>query len=220
MLPGFFPRIVEMAEQGAARLADLGYSNVSLLSGGLAAWREAGYEVFSGVNVPSKAFGEFVEITYGTPRLPAEEVKAMADAGADMVILDSRPFDEDHRMNIPGGVGTPGAELVHRRARALCGFPDGPEVTVQDLIAERYRGIRPAPGYPAQPDHSEKPTLWQILGVEAAVGIRLTESFAMDPAASVSGLLLTTEAMVAEMPKEEAPPMPDMGGMGGMGGMM
>ncbi len=126
-----------LAEQGAARLAELGYGDVSLLSGGLAAWREAGYEVFSGVNVPSKAFGEFVEITYGTPRLPAEEVKAMADAGADMVILDSRPFDEYHRMNIPGGIDAPGAELVHR----VADLAPNPETTVVVNCAGRTRSI-------------------------------------------------------------------------------
>ena len=126
-----------LAEQGAARLTELGYSDVSLLSGGLAAWRDAGYEVFSGVNVPSKAFGEFVEITYGTPRLPAEEIKAMADAGADMVILDSRPFDEYHRMNIPGGIDTPGAELVHR----VADLAPNPETTVVVNCAGRTRSI-------------------------------------------------------------------------------
>lgn len=126
-----------LASEGAARLVELGYSDVSLLSGGLAAWRDAGYEVFSGVNVPSKAFGEFVEITYGTPRLPAEEVKAMADAGADMVILDSRPFDEFNSMNIPGGIDTPGAELVHRVADLV----PNPETTVVVNCAGRTRSI-------------------------------------------------------------------------------
>lgn len=126
-----------LAEQGAARLAELGYGDISLLSGGLAAWRDAGYEVFSGVNVPSKAFGEFVEITYGTPRLPAEEVKAMADAGADMVILDSRPFDEYRHMNIPGGIDTPGAELVHR----LADLAPNPETAVVVNCAGRTRSI-------------------------------------------------------------------------------
>ena len=57
-----------------------------------------------------------------------------------------------------------------------------------DLIAEKYRGIRPAPGYPACPDHTEKRTLFDLLGVEEITGIELTESFAMTPAASVSGL--------------------------------
>jgi 5-methyltetrahydrofolate--homocysteine methyltransferase len=58
----------------------------------------------------------------------------------------------------------------------------------EDLIEEKYRGIRPAPGYPAQPDHTEKRTLFNLLDAERSVGIRLTDSFAMHPAASVSGL--------------------------------
>src|SRR5207245_734695 len=58
----------------------------------------------------------------------------------------------------------------------------------EDLIGEKYRGIRPAAGYPACPDHTEKGTLWQLLDVEEAADIRLTESYAMWPAASVSGL--------------------------------
>jgi 5-methyltetrahydrofolate--homocysteine methyltransferase len=60
-----------------------------------------------------------------------------------------------------------------------------------DLIGEQYRGIRPAPGYPAQPDHTEKATLFRLLDVERAIGIKLTESFAMWPGASVSGLYLS-----------------------------
>ena len=81
------------------------------------------------------------------------------------------------------------AERLHSRARAACGF-DEAALPIQDLIAERYRGIRPAPGYPAQPDHSEKLTLWELLDVEAATGIVLTENYAMTPAASVSGIYL------------------------------
>ena len=81
------------------------------------------------------------------------------------------------------------AERLHSRARAACGF-DEAALSIEDLIAERYRGIRPAPGYPAQPDHSEKRTLWRLLDVEAATGIVLTETFAMTPAASVSGIYL------------------------------
>jgi 5-methyltetrahydrofolate--homocysteine methyltransferase len=80
------------------------------------------------------------------------------------------------------------AELLHRRARRDWGFGRAERLSNEDLIAERYRGIRPAAGYPACPDHTEKATLWKLLDVEKATGIRLTESFAMWPAASVSGL--------------------------------
>ncbi len=79
------------------------------------------------------------------------------------------------------------AELFHKRAREACGFGKVENLTHEDLIRERYRGVRPAPGYPACPDHTEKPLLFDLLGVEAATGIRLTESCAMYPASSVSG---------------------------------
>src|SRR5258708_5658930 len=79
------------------------------------------------------------------------------------------------------------AELFHKRAREFCGYGKTENLSYQDLIRERYRGIRPAPGYPACPDHTEKPILFKLLGVEAATGIILTESCAMHPASSVSG---------------------------------
>jgi 5-methyltetrahydrofolate--homocysteine methyltransferase len=68
------------------------------------------------------------------------------------------------------------------------GYGVDEQLEPEDLIRERYRGIRPAAGYPACPDHSEKQTLWELLDVEAQAGITLTESCAMSPAASVSGL--------------------------------
>lgn len=79
------------------------------------------------------------------------------------------------------------AELMHERARRDWGFGGREQLSKEDLIGEKYRGIRPAPGYPACPDHTEKRTLWQLLGVDEATSIRLTESCAMWPAASVSG---------------------------------
>jgi 5-methyltetrahydrofolate--homocysteine methyltransferase len=82
------------------------------------------------------------------------------------------------------------AELLHQRARADWGHGDAGSLSHEDLLHERYRGIRPAPGYPACPDHSEKRTLFGLLGAEEAAGIRLTESCAMHPAAAVSGLYL------------------------------
>ncbi|MDP7305543.1 MAG: vitamin B12 dependent-methionine synthase activation domain-containing protein, partial [Pirellulaceae bacterium] len=79
------------------------------------------------------------------------------------------------------------AEMLHRRARQDWGFGTGEILSSDDLIAEKYRGIRPAPGYPACPDHTEKRTLFNLLAAEANTGIELTESFAMLPAASISG---------------------------------
>jgi 5-methyltetrahydrofolate--homocysteine methyltransferase len=78
------------------------------------------------------------------------------------------------------------AELTHKRARDAWGYGQDEHFSADDLIHEPYRGIRPAPGYPACPDHTEKQLLWELLGAERT-GIRLTENFAMYPAASVSG---------------------------------
>lgn len=79
------------------------------------------------------------------------------------------------------------AELMHKKARDFCGYGRTENLAMEDIIREKYRGIRPAPGYPACPDHTEKPVLFQLLGAETATGITLTESCAMSPASSVSG---------------------------------
>jgi 5-methyltetrahydrofolate--homocysteine methyltransferase len=80
------------------------------------------------------------------------------------------------------------AEFLHRRVRQEWGYGKAEHLTNEELIREQYRGIRPAAGYPACPDHTEKWTLWQLLNAEKNTGIRLTESCAMWPGASVSGL--------------------------------
>ena len=79
------------------------------------------------------------------------------------------------------------AECLHHKALKLGLWRNGKSYQ-GSLIREKYRGIRPAPGYPAQPDHTEKLTIWQVLDVERRTGIRLTESLAMYPGSSVSGL--------------------------------
>jgi rhodanese-related sulfurtransferase len=126
-----------LAQKAAERIAGLGYTNVSLLDGGLAGWRTAGGEIFIDVNVPSKAFGELVEARRHTPSLAAEEVKELIDREADIVILDARRFEEYRTMSIPGGVSVPGAELALRVA-ALA--PD-PGTTVIVNCAGRTRSI-------------------------------------------------------------------------------
>jgi len=80
------------------------------------------------------------------------------------------------------------AEYLHQRVRAEWGYGKDEKLSVDDLIAEKYRGIRPAPGYPSQPDHTEKPLIFDLLQAGEATGITLTESFAMYPAASVCGI--------------------------------
>ncbi|GMG90590.1 rhodanese-related sulfurtransferase [Cupriavidus metallidurans] len=104
----------DLAPSAAARLRELGYTDVSLLDGGLTAWIAAGGEVFRDVNVPSKSFGELVEAKRHTPSLAAPEVQALIDGKADVVIVDARRFDEYQTMSIPTATSLPGAELVLR----------------------------------------------------------------------------------------------------------
>jgi 5-methyltetrahydrofolate--homocysteine methyltransferase len=80
------------------------------------------------------------------------------------------------------------AECLHKRVRDEWGYGRDENLSNEELIHEKYRGIRPAPGYPACPDHTEKGTIWSLLDVEANTGIRITESFAMWPGSSISGL--------------------------------
>ncbi|MDZ4841182.1 MAG: methionine synthase [Hyphomicrobium aestuarii] len=81
------------------------------------------------------------------------------------------------------------AEAMHAKVRReLWGYAKDETLSTDDLILERYRGIRPAPGYPAQPDHTEKSTLWSLMDTQAKIGMTLTESYAMWPGSSVSGM--------------------------------
>jgi 5-methyltetrahydrofolate--homocysteine methyltransferase len=115
-----------------------------------------------------------------------------AGAGADELV---RHFEADHddynsimTKALADRLAEAFAELLHERARRDWGYGRDERLSKDDLIGEKYRGIRPAAGYPSCPDHTEKRTLWELLNAEEAAGIRLTETFAMWPAASVSGL--------------------------------
>lgn len=125
------------AELAAARLTELGYTDLAIFSGGVSGWAAAGGELFRDVNVPSKAFGELVEARRHTPSFSAEEVQALIDANADIVIVDARRFDEYQTMSIPGSASVPGAELV-LRVPALA--PD-PRTQVIVNCAGRTRSI-------------------------------------------------------------------------------
>ena len=125
-----------LAEKARERLAQMGYSDVSMMEGGCAGWKAAGLELFSGVNVPSKAFGEFVEHHYGTPRIAPGELKRLQQF-KKVLVVDSRPFEEYQRMNIPGGVDVPGAELVYR----IHDLAPSPETLIVVNCAGRTRSI-------------------------------------------------------------------------------
>jgi len=126
-----------LAAPAIEQLGAMGFSNVHALEGGLSGWRAAGYEMFEDVNSWSKAFGELVEHQRHTPSLSAPDVHALIEQKADIAILDARRFDEYATMSIPGGVSTPGAELV-LRARAVA--PD-PATTIIVNCAGRTRSI-------------------------------------------------------------------------------
>jgi rhodanese-related sulfurtransferase len=126
-----------LARRAASVMHRFGYGDISVLAGGVGAWRAAGFELFTGVNVPSKAFGEFVEHVCETPRISAGELKAKLDAGEDVVVLDSRPMNEYRVMNIPGADDCPGAELVYRVHEVV----KRPETLVVVNCAGRTRSI-------------------------------------------------------------------------------
>lgn len=126
-----------VAERALRRARDLGFDNVSMLRGGAAAWEAAGNTLFAGVFVPSKTFGELVEIERRTPHVSAEELKAMIEAGENMIIVDGRPFDEFRRVSIPGGLCCPNGELALRIDEIA---PD-PDTTIVVNCAGRTRSI-------------------------------------------------------------------------------
>ncbi len=104
----------EVSQRAARRLLALGYRDVRILDGGIDAWHAEGHELFAGVNVPSKAFGELIELAWHTPRISARELQAMKERRENFVIVDGRPFAEYRKMNIPGGICCPNGELALR----------------------------------------------------------------------------------------------------------
>ncbi|WP_395713432.1 rhodanese-like domain-containing protein [Reyranella sp.] len=166
------PQWAGRANRAAARLSQMGYTDIAVMKGGLAAWRNAGYEVFTGVNVPSKAFGEVVEHENDTPRIDAADLQKLVDAKTDLVILDSRPMPEFNTMSIPGGIDCPGAELVYR-VKDLA--PD-PKTLVVVNCAGRTRSIIGAQslinaGLPNKVIALKNGTMgWHLAGLQVARG--------------------------------------------------
>src|ERR1700722_16014205 len=126
-----------VAAKAARRLAHLGYGDVSILTGGVAAWSMAGFPLFPSSNVPSKGFAEIVEIESDTPHVTAAELAELQRSGAKLKVLDSRTVEEFNRFHVPGAVTCPGAELVYRFADLV---PD-PDTLVVVSCAGRTRSI-------------------------------------------------------------------------------
>jgi rhodanese-related sulfurtransferase len=161
-----------LTPRAAAILARAGYSDLSYLDGGVPAWEKSGFVTFSGVHVPSKAFGEFVEHDSGTPSVSAQELNTMMHDGTKLVVLDSRPFDEYSRVSIPSGIDVPGAELV-LRARQIAPSPD---TTIVVNCAGRTRSIIGAQslinaGVPNKVVALRNGTMgWHLAGLTCATG--------------------------------------------------
>lgn len=126
-----------LAERSVHRIVSIGYTDVSVLQGGSNAWRDAGYELVTGPNSLSKAFGEFVEREYETPKISVTELASKLAGGADVVVLDTRPVEEYRHVSIPTAANAPGVELLHRAFDAVSS-PDS-EVVVN--CAGRTRAI-------------------------------------------------------------------------------
>ena len=126
-----------LADRASRRAEALGYSNVHVLTGGAPAWRAAGFTLYEGVNVPSKAFGEVVEIERHTPRITARDLIAMQKRGDNLVIVDGRTVAEYRNFNIPGGISLPNGEMVLRIDRVV---PD-PKTRIVVNCAGRTRSI-------------------------------------------------------------------------------
>jgi 5-methyltetrahydrofolate--homocysteine methyltransferase len=115
-----------------------------------------------------------------------------AGAGVDQLAKEFEEDNDDYNAIMTKALGDRFAEgmaeYTHKKVRNLWGFGRKENLSNQDLIKEKYQGIRPASGYPCQPDHTEKDVIWELLEVKKNIGLELTESRAMDPGSSVSGL--------------------------------
>jgi len=126
-----------LTTRAAHRLTQLGYTEIYLLNGGITQWKRAGYQVFAGVNLPSKAFGELAEHAFHTPRITAQALNAKIAANEDIVILDGRPYSELSKMSIPTAACCPNGELPLR----IDDLVVRPETTIVINCAGRTRSI-------------------------------------------------------------------------------
>jgi rhodanese-related sulfurtransferase len=218
LLPRLAVRIVciddgsGLAETLAGWLDGIGATDVSVLDGGTKAWAEAGYVLFSGMNVPSKAFGEWVEHHYGTVSVDPHQLADWQASGRRMVVLDSRTHEEFVRMTIPGAISVPGGELAYRIGDLA---PD-PETLVVVNCAGRTRSILGAEslrraGIPNEVVALRNGTMgWELAGLRCAngrtdrypAGTPQSVPLALERAArfaDASGVRVIDEAALADM---------------------
>ncbi|ETF01069.1 sulfurtransferase [Advenella kashmirensis W13003] len=127
----------QLAPLAAARAVELGYQYVHWLEGGTHRWQQEGYKTFQGVNVPSKAFSEYVEHAFETRSVTAETLADLQQSGQDVVLLDSRTLEEHRKFHVPGAISCPGGEIVTRFADVV----SSPDTLVVVTCAGRTRGI-------------------------------------------------------------------------------
>ena len=152
-------------------------------------------QTIDGVTRPSRCLADFVAPHHGLASDVADYVGVFAvtaGLGSEKKEAQFTAAHDDYSAilfkALADRLAEAFAEYLHREVRHEWGFGRNEQLSVEQLLNEEYRGIRPAAGYPACPDHTEKKTLWEVLNAEAITGIRLTESFAMWPGSSVSGL--------------------------------
>ncbi len=126
-----------IAEKASRRLAAIGYDNLSVLEGGANGWAKSGFNLFKGVNLPSKTFGEIIEHKLGTPSISADELSRMQQTDSPPIVFDGRTPAEFQKMNIPGALSLPNAEIAHR----LDSFIDNEDQTIVVNCAGRTRSI-------------------------------------------------------------------------------
>ncbi len=156
-------------------------------------------QIEKGDGTPNWCLADFVapkhstfNIQHSTPNDHIGAFAATSGHGLDELVKKFKADHDDYNAimaeALADRLAEAFAEFLHKRVREEWGYGKAEKLTTEDLIGEKYRGIRPAAGYPACPDHTEKGILWKLLDVEKNAGIKLTESFAMWPGSSVSGL--------------------------------
>ena len=195
-----------VAQRAASRLTVLGYTDLAVLDGGTRAWKDAGYVLFKGVNVPSKLFGELVEHAYHTPRITAQDLVNMRESGEDFALFDGRPLHEHHKMTIPGSTCCPNAELPYRMASMV----KNPKTKIIVNCAGRTRSILGAQtlinfGIPNPVYALENGTQgWYLSGLQLEYGSPLQYPEKTDPV-TLAALQQASQALMARFKLRSVP---------------